>query len=189
MCRVTLKERGIPEITASLRQSWWALRVTLDEGPRSRDQWIQAILLVKSFKLVTKAFGWGSKIPFKMRCTINCTHHELCYWKNWLHLLSAIHLGPQNHCIHIEITLSWCNKAQTYTSWICEAPCTFLSIMLQNSWLHVGWMVASLCCVMLCCTIVSRSVIRSPPSLQSLWHASQCLQLLNWWGFLTCANP
>jgi hypothetical protein len=30
----------------------WNLRWLLDEGPRSRDPWIQAILLVESFKLV-----------------------------------------------------------------------------------------------------------------------------------------
>ncbi len=30
------------------------LSATLDEGPRSRDQWIQAILLVESFKLVPR---------------------------------------------------------------------------------------------------------------------------------------
>jgi hypothetical protein len=28
--------------------------MTLNQGPRSRDQWIQAILLVKSFKLVPR---------------------------------------------------------------------------------------------------------------------------------------
>jgi len=33
----------------------------LDKGSRSRDQWIQAILLVESFKLVPKAFRWESK--------------------------------------------------------------------------------------------------------------------------------
>jgi len=31
------------------------VKATLDEGPRSRDQWIQTILLVKNFKLVPKA--------------------------------------------------------------------------------------------------------------------------------------
>jgi hypothetical protein len=30
------------------------LMATSDEGPKSRDQWIQAILLVKSFKLVPR---------------------------------------------------------------------------------------------------------------------------------------
>jgi hypothetical protein len=42
------------------------LRATLDEGPRSRDQWIQAILLVQSCKLVPrmriqdqKVANWG----------------------------------------------------------------------------------------------------------------------------------
>ncbi len=37
------------------------LRATLDKSPRSRDQWIQAILLVQSFKIGPKAFRWGSK--------------------------------------------------------------------------------------------------------------------------------
>ncbi len=45
--------------TCSSALGW--LRATLDEGPRSRDQWIQAILLVETFKLVPKAFRQGSK--------------------------------------------------------------------------------------------------------------------------------
>ncbi len=36
------------------------LRATLDEGPRSRHQWIQAILLVKSFKLVPRPLDEGT---------------------------------------------------------------------------------------------------------------------------------
>ncbi len=32
----------------------YGLRATLDEGPRSSDQWIQAILLVESFKFVRR---------------------------------------------------------------------------------------------------------------------------------------
>jgi hypothetical protein len=41
------------------------IRVTLDEDPRSRDQWIQAILLVKSFKLFPKPLDEGpnQKVP------------------------------------------------------------------------------------------------------------------------------
>ncbi len=35
------------------------LRATLEEGPRSRDQWIQAILLVKSIKLVPRPLDEG----------------------------------------------------------------------------------------------------------------------------------
>jgi len=38
-----------------------ALRATLDAGPRSRDQWIQAILLVKSFKLVPRPLDEGPR--------------------------------------------------------------------------------------------------------------------------------
>jgi hypothetical protein len=37
------------------------IRATIEKGPRSRDQWIQAILLVKSFKIGPKAFRQGSK--------------------------------------------------------------------------------------------------------------------------------
>jgi hypothetical protein len=37
------------------------LRATLDEGPRFRDQRIQAILLVKSFKLVPRPLDKGPK--------------------------------------------------------------------------------------------------------------------------------
>jgi hypothetical protein len=35
--------------------------VALDEHPKFKDQWIQAMLLVESFKLVPKAFRQGSK--------------------------------------------------------------------------------------------------------------------------------
>jgi hypothetical protein len=38
-----------------------ALSATLDAGPRSRDQWIQAILLVKSFKLVPRPLDDGPR--------------------------------------------------------------------------------------------------------------------------------
>jgi hypothetical protein len=41
------------------------LGATLDEGPKSRDQWIQAILLVESFKLVPRPLDEGSR-PKKM---------------------------------------------------------------------------------------------------------------------------
>jgi len=37
------------------------LTTTLDDGPRSRDQWIQAILLVESFKLVPRPLDEGSR--------------------------------------------------------------------------------------------------------------------------------
>jgi len=37
------------------------LRATLDEGPGSRDQWIQAILLAESFFIGPKPFRRGSK--------------------------------------------------------------------------------------------------------------------------------
>jgi hypothetical protein len=37
------------------------LRVTLDEGPRPRDRWIQAILFVKSFKLVPRPLDKGPR--------------------------------------------------------------------------------------------------------------------------------
>jgi hypothetical protein len=47
-----------------LCHSWscdMTLRVTLDEGPRSRDQWIQAILMVKSFKWVPRHLDEGPR--------------------------------------------------------------------------------------------------------------------------------
>jgi hypothetical protein len=37
------------------------LRVTLDEGPRSRYQWTQVILLLKSFKLVPRHSDKGAR--------------------------------------------------------------------------------------------------------------------------------
>ncbi len=46
------------------------LRATLDEGPRSRDQWIQAILLVESFKLVPTPLEEGPR-PKKWQIEAN----------------------------------------------------------------------------------------------------------------------
>jgi hypothetical protein len=56
------KQMPIPTIifTLPLLASGRALKATLDEGPRSRDQWIQAILLIESIKLVPRPFRWGS---------------------------------------------------------------------------------------------------------------------------------
>jgi hypothetical protein len=53
----------------------YLLRATLNEGPRSRDQGIQAILLVDSFKLVPKAFRQGSKTKSgKLRLNVHGTY-------------------------------------------------------------------------------------------------------------------
>jgi len=41
--------------------NYFIVRATLDEDPRSRDQWIQAILLVESFKLVPKLLDEGPR--------------------------------------------------------------------------------------------------------------------------------
>ncbi len=37
------------------------LKKTLDEGPRSSDQWIQAILLVESFRLIPRPLDEGPR--------------------------------------------------------------------------------------------------------------------------------
>jgi hypothetical protein len=63
------------------------LRATLDEGPRSRDQWIQAILLVESFKLVPRPWDKGSR-PKSGEFRLNL--HGTCFGGriNWF--------GPKN---------------------------------------------------------------------------------------------
>ncbi len=61
------------------------LRVTLDEGPRSRDQWIQAVLLVESFKLVPRPLDEGPRPKSgKLRLHGTCFGGEI----NWF--------GPNN---------------------------------------------------------------------------------------------
>jgi len=61
--------------------------VTSDEGPRSRDQWIQAILLVESFKLVPRPLVEGPR-PKSGKLRLNL--HGTCFGGkfNWL--------GPKN---------------------------------------------------------------------------------------------
>ncbi len=54
------------------------VRSTLDEGPMSRDQWIQAILLVESFKSVSRPLGEGprpksGKLTWVCVCTMCLT--------------------------------------------------------------------------------------------------------------------
>jgi hypothetical protein len=63
--------------TLLLLASGRALKATLDEGPRSRDQWIhQAILLIESIKLVPRPFRWGSKTK-KWQMEAKPTRHLL----------------------------------------------------------------------------------------------------------------
>jgi hypothetical protein len=65
------------------------VRVTLDKGPRSRDQWIQAILLVESFKLVPRSLDEGTRPKGgKLRLTL----HGTCFGGkiNWF--------GPKKQC-------------------------------------------------------------------------------------------
>jgi hypothetical protein len=50
------------------------VRATLDEGPRSRDQWIQAILLVESCKLVPRPLDKGPRPKIgKLRVNLHGT--------------------------------------------------------------------------------------------------------------------
>jgi hypothetical protein len=58
------------------------LRAILDEGPRSRDQRIQAILLVESFKLVPRPLDEGRR-PKKWQIEAKLTWH-LCWRENQL---------------------------------------------------------------------------------------------------------
>jgi hypothetical protein len=52
------------------------LRATLDKGPMSRDQWIQTILLVKSFKLVPRPVDEGPR-PKSGKLRLNL--HGTCF--------------------------------------------------------------------------------------------------------------
>jgi hypothetical protein len=52
------------------------VRATLDEGPRSRDQWIQAILLVERFKLVPRPLDEGPR-PKSGKLRVNL--HGSCF--------------------------------------------------------------------------------------------------------------
>jgi len=52
------------------------LRATLDKGPRSQDQWIQAILLVESFKLVPRPLNEGLR-PESGKLRLNL--HGTCF--------------------------------------------------------------------------------------------------------------
>jgi hypothetical protein len=53
-----------------------SLRATLDECPRSRDQWIQAILLVESFNLVPRPLDDG---PRKKSGKLRLNLHGTCF--------------------------------------------------------------------------------------------------------------
>ncbi len=65
------KRMPIPMIfTLPVLASGRALRATLDEGPRSRDQWIQATLLVESFKLIPRPLDEGPR-PKSGRLRLN----------------------------------------------------------------------------------------------------------------------
>jgi hypothetical protein len=65
------------------------LRATLDEGPRSKDHWIQAILLVESFKLVPRPWNEG---PRPKSGKLRLTYMGTCFEGkiNWF--------GPKTSC-------------------------------------------------------------------------------------------
>jgi hypothetical protein len=60
------------------------IRATLDEGPRSSNQWIQAILLVESFKLVPRPLNEGPR-PKKLSIEIiqNVAYDNLMIFNMW----------------------------------------------------------------------------------------------------------
>ncbi len=64
------------------------LRVTLDEGPRSREQWIQAILLVESLKLVPRPLDKGPR-PKNGKLRLNLRGTDFGGKINWW--------GPKNN--------------------------------------------------------------------------------------------
>jgi hypothetical protein len=65
------------------------LSATLDEGPRSRDQWIQEILLVKSFKLVPRPLDKG---PRPKNGKLRLKLHDTCFGGkiNWFQLFFVV---------------------------------------------------------------------------------------------------
>jgi hypothetical protein len=67
--------------------NYFIVRAILDQGPRSRDQWIQAILLVESFKLVPRPLDEGPR-PKSGKLRLNL--HGICFGGkiNWF--------GPKN---------------------------------------------------------------------------------------------
>ncbi len=61
------------------------IRPTLDEGPRSREDWIQEILLVESFKLVPMPLNEGARPKGdKLKLNLNGTcFGEKIKWSRW----------------------------------------------------------------------------------------------------------
>jgi hypothetical protein len=84
---------------------FWCLRATLDQGPRSRHQWIQAILLVESFKLVPRPLDEGSR-PKSGKLGLNL--HGTCFGGkiNWF--------GPKKLVLEGEL-LIWRTKGPRYS--------------------------------------------------------------------------
>jgi hypothetical protein len=70
------KEKDCPFSTNWKRLLPLRLRATLDEGPRSRDQWIQAILLIESFKSVPRPLNEGAR-PKSGKLRLNL--HGTCF--------------------------------------------------------------------------------------------------------------
>jgi hypothetical protein len=72
-----------------LRRGLYSLRATLDKGPRSEDQWIQAILVVESFKLVPRPLHEG---PRAKSGKLSLNLHGTCSGgkMNWF--------GPKKQC-------------------------------------------------------------------------------------------
>jgi hypothetical protein len=86
-CTYNPAESWIPSFVLRVVQRWRhiLLRGTLDEGPMSRDQWIQTILLVESFKLVPRPLDEGP-IPKsgKLRLNLHGTWFEgKINWFSW----------------------------------------------------------------------------------------------------------
>jgi hypothetical protein len=77
-CTYNPAESWIPSFVLGVVQCWRhiLLRATLDEGPMSRDQWIQTILLVESFKLVPRPLDEGP-IPKSGKLRLNL--HGTCF--------------------------------------------------------------------------------------------------------------
>jgi len=65
------------------------LRTSLDEGPRSRDRWIQAILFIQSFKFVLRPLDEGprsksGKLRLNLHGTLFCKENRLVWTKKTL---------------------------------------------------------------------------------------------------------
>ncbi len=97
------------------------LRATLDEGPRSWDQWIRAILLVESFKLVLRPFDIEGPKPKSGKLG---EAKPTCRWSPlWLYITNLVSF------IVLTISISLDSK---WNLMLFRIPIPFLPIFLAS---------------------------------------------------------